>query len=71
MCDFNVDHFVLQPFSEPCYCLSKVPAGLEPGVHHGHDIDVGKSMADERFQVLWESCEGIIVALGRGAAVSD
>lgn len=61
--DFEIDYFVLEPFSETAHAILQVATGLEFWVCHRFDCDIGDSMADESTEVLWEAGKGVVTAL--------
>lgn len=62
MCDFNVNDFILQPFSETSDAFFQFASSLEARVGNGEDIDFGERMADQSAQVLGELAERVIAA---------
>lgn len=51
------------PVSEPRNTFFQFASGFEFRVCEGNNINVGKSMADERFEMLRKGRKGVIAAL--------
>lgn len=61
--DLQIDHFVLQPFSEAGHTISQLASCLESRIGDGDNINVGQSVADKRTKVFWKGSKGVIATL--------
>lgn len=62
----EIDHLVLQPFSESCNTIVQVASRLVPRICNGNDIYLRQRMTDQRTEVFWKRSKGIIATLKPG-----
>ena len=63
VCDLDINHLVLKPFSKASHTFSELASSLESWISDCNDVNVWQCMADECLEVLRKGLEGILTSL--------